>query len=75
MVTLRAIDTGGSWQVAGHGGAGGAGAGVRGRRSAEVKGTASDLVLMLYRRLPVADCIVEGDPLLVAALLSLADTS
>ncbi len=75
VVTLRATDTGGSWQVAGHGGAGGADAGVRGRRSAEVKGTASDLVLMLYRRIPVADCIVEGDPLLVAALLSLADTS
>ena len=30
---------------------------------------------MLYRRLPVSDCIVEGDPLLVASLLSLADTS
>jgi uncharacterized protein (TIGR03083 family) len=63
-VTLRAIDTGGSWEVTG-----------RGRRRAEVKGTASDLVLMLYRRIPVADCVVEGDPLLVAAFLSLADTS
>ena len=40
-----------------------------------MKGTASDLVLMLDRRIPAADCIVEGDPLLVAALLSLADTS
>ena len=36
---------------------------------------ASDLVLMLYRRLPVPDADVEGDPMLVAALLSLADTS
>jgi len=31
-------------------------------------------VLMLYRRLPVPDAAVEGDPILVAALLSLADT-
>ena len=29
---------------------------------------------MLYRRLPVPDTDVEGDPVLVAALLSLADT-
>jgi uncharacterized protein (TIGR03083 family) len=66
VVTLRATDTGGSWRVAGGG---------PGRRHAEVSGTASDLVLMLYRRLPVSDCIVEGDPLLVASFLSLADTS
>ncbi len=69
VVTLRASDTGGSWQVAGRGGA------DRGRRTAEVSGTSSDLVLMLYRRLPVSDCVVEGDPLLIASLLSLADTS
>jgi len=66
VVTLRATDTGGSWRVAGGG---------PGRRQAEVSGTASDLVLMLYRRLPVADCIVEGDPLLVASFLALVDTS
>ena len=65
-VTLRATDTGGTWRVAGAG---------PGRRQAEVSGTASDLVLMLYRRIPVADRAVEGDPLLVAALLSLAQTS
>jgi hypothetical protein len=29
---------------------------------------------MLYRRLPVPDDAVVGDPILVAALLSLADT-
>ena len=29
---------------------------------------------MLYRRLPVPDTAVRGDPVLVAALLSLADT-
>ena len=29
---------------------------------------------MLYRRLPVPDSDVVGDPLLVASLLSLADT-
>jgi uncharacterized protein (TIGR03083 family) len=65
-VTFRATDTGGSWRVAGAG---------PGRRQAEVSATASDLVLMLYRRLPVADCVVEGDPLLVASFLALVDTS
>ena len=45
-----------------------------GGRAAELRATASDLVLMLYRRLPVPDSAVEGDPLLVAAFLSLADT-
>jgi uncharacterized protein (TIGR03083 family) len=66
VVTLRATDTGGAWRVAGGG---------PGRRQAEVSGTASDLVLMLYRRLAVSDCVVEGDPLLVASFLALADTS
>jgi len=67
-VTLTATDTGASWQVAG------AGADRSGRVS-ELRATASDLVLMLYRRLPVPDTAVVGDPMLVAALLSLADTS
>ena len=43
-------------------------------RVSELRASASDLVLMLYRRLPVPDAAVEGDPILVAALLSLADT-
>ena len=43
-------------------------------RMSELRATASDLVLMLYRRLPVPDDAVLGDPILVAALLSLADT-
>jgi hypothetical protein len=30
---------------------------------------------MLYRRLPVPDADVDGDPMLVASLLALADTS
>jgi uncharacterized protein (TIGR03083 family) len=67
-VTLTATDTGASWQVgAGHadGSAG---------RAAELRATASDLVLMLYRRLPVPDTSVIGDPILVAGFLSLADT-
>ncbi|MGA2932455.1 MAG: hypothetical protein ABSE98_10265 [Acidimicrobiales bacterium] len=37
-----------------------------------ISGTASELVLMLYRRLPVSDCIVDEDPLLVASFLALA---
>jgi hypothetical protein len=43
-------------------------------RRAELRAAASDLVLMLYRRLPVPDTAVVGDPMLVAAFLSLADT-
>ncbi len=69
-VTLTATDTGASWQAAGTG----TGTGASGRVS-ELRATASDLVLMLYRRLPVPDAAVNGDPMLVAALLSLADTS
>ena len=66
-VTLTATDTGASWRVAGTGG-------ERAARVSELRASASDLVLMLYRRLPVPDAAVEGDPVLVAALLSLADT-
>jgi uncharacterized protein (TIGR03083 family) len=67
-VTLTATDTGASWQV------GASPADGSARRAAELQATASDLVLMLYRRLPVPDSAVIGDPLLVAAFLSLADT-
>jgi len=66
-VTLTATDTGASWQV-------GQGADSSATRVAELRATASDLVLMLYRRLPVPDAAVVGDPMLVAAFLSLADT-
>ena len=66
-VTLTATDTGASWRVAGEGG-------ERSARVSELRAPASDLVLMLYRRLPVPDVAVDGDPILVAALLSLADT-
>jgi uncharacterized protein (TIGR03083 family) len=66
-VTLTATDTGASWRVNGSGG-------ERAARVSELRAPASDLVLMLYRRLPVPDAAVEGDPVLVAALLSLADT-
>jgi uncharacterized protein (TIGR03083 family) len=65
-VTLHAVDTGGSWRV---------GPDSAGASTAELNATASDLVLMLYRRLPVPDADVDGDPMLVASLLSLADTS
>jgi hypothetical protein len=64
-VTLTAVDTGGSWRVGPEPPSG----------TAELSATASDLVLMLYRRLPVPDADVNGDPILVASLLSLADTS
>jgi uncharacterized protein (TIGR03083 family) len=67
-VTLTATDTGAGWQV------GAAPSADSGGRAAELQATASDLVLMLYRRLPVPDAAVVGDPMLVAAFLSLADT-
>jgi uncharacterized protein (TIGR03083 family) len=67
-VTLTATDTGASWQV------GAKQADGSERRAAELRATASDLVLMLYRRLPVPDAAVVGDPMLVAGFLSLADT-
>jgi uncharacterized protein (TIGR03083 family) len=67
-VTLTAVDTGASWRVAGANA-------ESSKRESELRAAASDLVLMLYRRLPVPDAAVEGDPMLVAALLSLADTS
>ncbi|HVT41862.1 MAG TPA: maleylpyruvate isomerase N-terminal domain-containing protein [Acidimicrobiales bacterium] len=67
-VTLTATDTGGTWRIAGQDV-------TSTGRTSELRATASDLVLMLYRRLPVPDIDVVGDPILVAALLSLADTS
>jgi uncharacterized protein (TIGR03083 family) len=70
-VTLAATDTGHTWQV----GATAEGAAAPSARTAELRATASDLVLMLYRRLPVPDVDVNGDPILVASLLTLADTS
>ena len=75
-VTLTAIDTGASWRVAGAaaGAAGPDGSARSAGRVSELRASASDLVLMLYRRLPVPDDAVVGDPILVAALLSLADT-
>jgi uncharacterized protein (TIGR03083 family) len=70
-VTLHTIDTGRRWTV----GPDASGAGALQAATAELHATASDLVLMLYRRLPVPDTDVEGDPMLVASLLALADTS
>ena len=70
-VTLTATDTGTSVRVEGATADGGPAPG----RAAELRATESDLVLMLYRRLPVPDADVVGDPMLVAALLALADTS
>jgi uncharacterized protein (TIGR03083 family) len=67
-VTLTATDTEASWRVGGGPSGGSTG------RAAELRATASDLVLLLYRRLPVPDAAVVGDPMLVAAFLSLADT-
>ncbi|HSZ37212.1 MAG TPA: maleylpyruvate isomerase family mycothiol-dependent enzyme [Acidimicrobiales bacterium] len=70
-VALHASDTERIWTV----GADSSVAGAAPTRTAELTATASDLVLMLYRRLPVPDADVDGDPMLVASLLALADTS
>ena len=70
-VTLVANDLGKHWRVEGAAAVARPGA----TRSAVLNATASDLVLMLYRRLPVPDVDVVGDPMLVASLLSLADTT
>ena len=70
-VTLVADDLDQHWDVEGAAAVARPGA----TRTAELKATASDLVLMLYRRLPVPDADVVGDPMLVASLLSLADTT
>jgi len=59
-VVLRSVDTNGDWRV-GEATAGG---------SARIHGTASDLVLMLYGRLPVSDLRTEGASTLVDALVS-----
>jgi uncharacterized protein (TIGR03083 family) len=74
-MTLHAVDTGASWKVGTDASGAGAGAGSGPTRTADLHATASDLVLMLYRRLPVPDADVDGDPMLVASFLSLADTS
>ena len=68
-VTLNAVDIGMRWLVQSPDPA------ASSERTAELSATASDLVLMLYRRLPVPDSDVDGDPMLVASLLSLANTS
>lgn len=54
-VRLQATDTGSAWTV------GAAGAGVGPGPVATVIGTASDLVLMLYGRIPLGDLTVSGD--------------
>jgi uncharacterized protein (TIGR03083 family) len=61
-VTLVATDTGGRWQTGGAGGPG-----------ARVLAAASDLVLLLYRRIPRRDVYVEGDVAVLDALLAAAD--
>lgn len=67
-VTFIATDTGGTWQAGGDG-RDGAGA-------ATVRAIASDLVLLLYRRLPrsASGFEVEGDVALLDALLAGANT-
>jgi hypothetical protein len=86
QVTLTATDTGDSWRV----GAADASEGVdvsdlsdlsdisdvpdQTARWAEVRAAVSDLVLVLYRRLPIHDAFVDGDLMLMASLLSWANT-
>jgi uncharacterized protein (TIGR03083 family) len=62
-VILVATDTGDRWQTGG-----------AGRATARVLGAASDLVLLLYRRVPRTDLYIEGDVALIDALVAAADT-
>ncbi|CAA9246423.1 MAG: hypothetical protein AVDCRST_MAG50-2012 [uncultured Acidimicrobiales bacterium] len=65
VVALVASDTGRDWRV---------GAG-NGEPAATLRATASDLVLLLYRRVRAADvALIDGDPSLVEALLGAAAT-
>ncbi|MGH9209086.1 MAG: maleylpyruvate isomerase family mycothiol-dependent enzyme [Acidimicrobiales bacterium] len=62
-VTLVATDTRGRWQTGGGG-----------PSSVTVRATASDLVLLLYRRLRRSALEVDGDVAVLDALLAAADT-
>jgi uncharacterized protein (TIGR03083 family) len=57
-VALVATDTGGSWRAG------------PGEVGATIRGTASDLVLLLYRRLPANTADIDGDRALAGALLT-----
>jgi uncharacterized protein (TIGR03083 family) len=61
-VVLESIDTGGRWR-----------AGRPGERSVLLRASASDLVLLLYGRLPPSAVESEGDLALLATLLTAAD--
>jgi uncharacterized protein (TIGR03083 family) len=69
VVVLRSCDTGGEWSV----GAGGIAAAEAGRL-AEITATASDLVLLLYGRLPLSHVQVDGDRGVAEALVVLLET-
>jgi uncharacterized protein (TIGR03083 family) len=65
QVALAATDTGSIWH---------AGPGDPGEPAATVRGTASDLVLLLYRRIGLDAVEVEGDPVAAVALVAAAET-
>lgn len=62
-ISLRSDDTGGTWIV-----------GDQRGPHAEVRASASDLVLLLYGRLPASEVEVAGDSALLDELLGAADT-
>jgi uncharacterized protein (TIGR03083 family) len=68
-VLLRSRDTGGEWSVGG-----GAAASPGGSHTATITATASDLVLLLYGRIPLSTVDVAGPRSLPAALLSILVT-
>jgi uncharacterized protein (TIGR03083 family) len=64
-ITLIATDTGGRWEIGGGSGA-----------STTVAASASDLVLVLYQRLPVHEAAtVKGDRALIDSIFHAADTT
>jgi hypothetical protein len=62
-VTITASDADATWTVGRDGGP-----------AADVVGTASDLLLVLYRRIDDTAITIEGDPELAAMFLGLANT-
>jgi hypothetical protein len=63
QVAFEAPDTGGRWRI-----------GPDAPTRLTVRATASDLVLLLYRRLPVSAVVLDGDADALVALFATFDT-
>jgi uncharacterized protein (TIGR03083 family) len=66
VVRLQTSDTGGEWSLGTPN--------TGGSPDATITGTASDLVLLLYRRVPLSAVTVDGERAVAEAMLALLDT-